>query len=144
MKTIKNFREYCGESLAALVNPVKNQLGANVGEFWQELENVNRSSCGAAAGFGGFIYYSETVRFWRKYRKQITAFMNYESESLGENVLSMVSKFKSLEDYTQDEIGRALYGRYDDDLTQIYNTFAWYALESVAFAYDNWSYELKH
>lgn len=144
MKTIKAFKEYCGKELAALVNPVKNQLGANVGEFWQELENVNRSYCGAAAGFGGFIYYSETVKFWRKYRKQITAFMNYESDSLGENIMSMVLNFKSLDGFTSDEIGRALYGKYDSDLNQIYNTFAWYALESVAFAYDNYNCEIEN
>jgi len=141
MKTLKGFKEYCGETLAALVVPVKNQLGVNMPEFWDELENISRSYCGAAAGFSGFIYYSETVKFWRAYRKKITAHMEQLAWELGENVLQMVCSFNGLKDYDQGDIARALYGRYDDDLTSIYNVFAWFALEEVANRYADYDYE---
>lgn len=142
MKTLKNFSEYCGETLGALVRPVKNQLGVNVAEFWQELEDVNRSYCGAAAGFSGFIYYVDTVKFWRKNRKAITRYMDELADGIGDaNKLAMVCGFNGLKDYEQDEIARALYGNYNDELDQIYNVFAWFALEEVAHAYDNFSYE---
>lgn len=144
MKTLRNFKEYCGETLGALVNPVKNQLGVNLPEFWDELDNVCRSPYGAAAGFSGFIYYSDTVSFWRAHRSDIKALMNEEADSMGESVLNMVCGFGGLKDYETEEIARALYGNYDDDLNQIYNVFAWFALEEVANAYSNWSYELEH
>ena len=141
MKTLKNFKEYCGENLAALVSPVKNQLGVNLPEFWAEMENVSKSYCGAAAGFGGFIYYSETVKFWRTYRPKIYAYMDQLADELGENVLQMVCGFNSLQGYETEEIARALYGNYNSDYDVIYNTFAWFALEEVANAYSNYSYE---
>lgn len=142
MKTLKNFIDYCGESLGALVRPVKNQMGCDVTEFWQHLNDVSRSYCGAAAGFTGFIYYSETVAFWRKNRKAITACMEELADDLGENLLQMVSNFNGFKGvYTDDELGRALYGNYNSDYDQIYNGFAWFALEEVANRYADYDYE---
>lgn len=141
MKTIKSFKEYCGETLAALVNPVKIQLGVDVEGFWSELENVSRSYCGAAAGFSGFTYYSETVNFWRKHRAKIYAYMEELADGIGENVLQMVCDFNGLKDYETEEVAKALYGNYNSDYDQIYNVFAWFALEEVANRYEDYSYE---
>lgn len=143
MKTIKNFKEYCGETLGALVYPVKNQMGVSRSDFWSELENVGRSYCGAAAGFGGFVYYSETVAFWRAHRPKIYAYMKELADGLGENVLSMVCSFNGLKDYETEEVARALYGNYNDEYDQIYNVFAWFALEEVASRYSDYCYELE-
>ena len=41
---------------------------------------------------------------------------------------------------TTDEVGRALYGNYDEKLLQIYNVFAWGALEEVAHWYEDFDY----
>lgn len=141
MKTLKNFKEYCGESLGALVNPVKAQTGCDLADFWQEMEDVSKSPCGAAGGFTGFIWYSETVAFWRKNRQKIYKLMKEQSEGLGENVLGMVCGFNGLKDYEAEDIARALFGNYNSDYDQIYNVFAWYALEEVAFYYSEWCYE---
>lgn len=142
MKSLRSFKEYCGGSLAALVVPVKNQLGcSSVSEFWDQLENVGRSPYGAASGFTGFIYYSETVAFWRAYRAKITKCLGDLAESLGEDTLHMVCSFNSLEGYEYDEIARALYGNYNSDYDYIYNTFAWFALEEVAHRYSDYEYE---
>lgn len=141
-KNLKNFKEYCGGSLAALVGAVKFQSGAgSVSEFFDYLENVTASPCGAAAGFTGFIYYSETVSFWRVHRAQITAYMRELAASLGESYFDMVCSFNCLHNYEQEEIGRALFGRYDEELTHIYNVFALFALEEVANRFSDFSYE---
>lgn len=127
--------------LATVAKAVANQMYGTTADTLQELANINQSSCGIAGGYAGFIYYTETVAFWRKNRAKISALMNYEADSLGENVLQMVSRFRSLKGFTADEIGRALYGRFSDDLTQIYNTFAWFAAEEVAYRFGEFCYE---
>lgn len=142
MKTLKNFKEYCGETLGALVNPVKNQMGVGLPGLWVELDNVSRSYCGAAAGFCGFIYYSETVSFWRAHRSKIYAYMEELADGIGENVLEMVCNFGGLKGiYETEEIARALYGNYNSEYDPIYNVFSWFALEEVAHRYADYSYE---
>lgn len=114
--------------LAAVAKAVKNQIGLPLADVVEELANISDCHCGMVA-------------FWRKNRAKISALMNYEADSLGENVLGMVSCFNSLQDYTADEIGRALYGNYNGDLTQIYNSFAWFAAEEVAYRFSDYCYE---
>lgn len=145
--TMKGFKGCLSTAMAALVEPVKRQLRAdNVEEFFEDLENVTRSHCGAAAGFTGFIYYTETSDFWIKYRKKIMKLAEEEAEEFGDgSVMDMVKKFKVLEnDWTDDEIGRALWGRFDQDLMYIYNAMAWYVLELMAYRYDEYKYEVEH
>jgi len=126
-----------------LINAVKRQTGRDWNDFQDFLRNVASSPCGAAGGFGGFIYYSETVEFWRRNRKIITERLNDLAFELGENTLQMVMSFGSVKDgdFSEDEIGRALYGRYNSDLEWIYNVFAWFALEEVANWYSDFEYE---
>lgn len=146
--TRANWRKFLKDSpaeLSAVAKTVIKQLGGYFPESLEALQNVSASPCGAAGGFGGFIYYSETVEYWRKNRKKITLLMEYQAEAIGyENTLEMVQNFNSLQgNYTTDEIARALYGRFDDNLTQIYNTFAWYALEEVAYLWNEFIYNLE-
>lgn len=70
MKSLRfnDFVEYSGIN-RKLINAVKNQAGCNWSEFQEYLENVANSPRGAAGGFCGFIYYSETTEFWRKKQK---------------------------------------------------------------------------
>ena len=65
--------------------------------------------------------------------------MEQEAEELCEgSVISMVKKFNSVKDnFSEDEIGRALYGKFDEDLYMLYDSFAKYALEEVAYWYDS-------
>ena len=139
---LKDFIEFTNTD-GKLIKAVKRQTGREWAEFQDELKNVSASPYGAASGFGGFIYYYETVEFWRRNRKVITEQLNELAFSLGENVMSMVMSFGGIKDgdFTEDEVGRALYGRYDDELQQIYNVFAWYALEEVANWYSDFEYE---
>ena len=128
--------------LSAVAVPVVRQLGGVNLDTLRTLRDVSNSYCGAAAGFSGFVYYTETAAFWRKNRAKIKALMNYEAEAFGEcSTFDMVCRFNSLKGFTADEVGRALYGNYSDDLTQIYNTFSWYALEEVAYRFGEYCYE---
>lgn len=139
---LKDFIEFTNTD-GKLIKAVKRQTGREWAEFQDELKNVSASPYGAAGGFDGFIYYYETVEFWRRNRKVITEQLNELAFSLGENVMSTVMSFGGIKDwdFSEDEVGRALYGRYDDELQQIYNVFAWYALEEVAHWYTDFEYE---
>lgn len=141
--TLKGLKEYCGETLGKLVIPVKNQLAADTKEeFFERLEDVCRSSCGAAAGFTGFTWYTETVDFWRRNRKKIMDYASELADGLGENTLNMVRQFNCLKgNFTEDEIGRALYGNFDIELEQIYNALAWFVLEEIAYKFSDFKYE---
>lgn len=146
MKSLRfnDFVEYSGID-RKLINAVKKQTGFNWSEFQDYLENVANSPCGAAGGFSGFIYYSETAKFWRKNRKLITRHMQGLANDLGENLMSMVLSFNSFKDgsFSEEEIGRALFGNFNEDYTQIYNVFAWYALEEVANRFSEFKYECE-
>ena len=115
-----------------LINAVKRQLG----EDWKEdLENVLRCSSGAAGGFRGFIYYSETTQFAKKNRKEIVKLLEEQAEDFGySGPIEMVRSFNCLKgfDATEREVARSLYGRPTEEDTQILNALAWYALEEVA------------
>lgn len=67
--------------------------------------------------------------------------MNYEAEQLGDTLFDMVCRFNSLQDFNAEEVGRALFGNYSAERTQIYNTFAWFALEEVAYRFGEYCYE---
>lgn len=88
---------------------------------------------GISGGFSNFIYYSDTIKFWRNNRKQITELLNELADSIGENVLDMIQSFNCLgSEYSIDEIGKCLYGNYSDlNSVQIYNAFAWFAAEEI-------------
>ena len=140
--TLKNFIEFTNTD-GKLIKAVKRQYGYGWDDFQDYLKNVSNSPCGAAGGFSGFIYYSETSGFWRRNRKIITKQLSELAFSLGENVLQMVMSFGGIKDgdFSEDEVGRALYGNYNPDLYQIYNVFAWFALEEAASWYSDFEYE---
>lgn len=135
--TLKGFCEYMGNE--ALVRAVKNQMGLGVADFFRELSEVRY----AAQGVTGFIYYSETVWFWRKNRKLITDMMKDLAESMGEGLVESVMNYVQVkkDGWAEEEVAMALYGNYNDELDQIYNIFAWGALEEVAFRYQDYEYE---
>jgi hypothetical protein len=105
-----------------------------------ELLSIYRDVCnhGADSGFNGFIYYYETVEFFRKAKNLIIEALAIDCDDLGISIIDMVSGFRCIcNDWSSDEIGRALYGPYNSDLDVIYNALAWYALEKVCFEIDS-------
>jgi hypothetical protein len=99
------------------------------------LENC--AEHGANVGFPGFIYYSDTIAFFRKNRKDIVNNIEQTAAEMGEDLIKMVQSFgvfRNSTPPTSDEVGKALWdSAYQyDELTNLYNVFAWYALEEVS------------
>lgn len=135
--TLKAFKEYGGQNLYAVALAVKKQTGLDKEDFFVLLNDVLKSPYGAAAGFCGFIYYRETVNFWRKNKANILRFAEEQAHETGENVVEFVAGFREIiGEYSTGEVAAALYGRYNEKFDYLYNILAWYALEEVAFNYD--------
>lgn len=138
IKTLKSFISEALHIEPKLIRAVVNQLGG-----WECLQmsapDITRH--GIMGGYRGFVYYHETVPFWRKNRKEILSLAIVQAEDYGGNdVIRMIQNFNCLSnkgkpDYSASEIGRALYGRYNDELDLIYNAMSWYASEEVARVY---------
>jgi hypothetical protein len=100
---------------------------------------------GADAGFGRFIYYKDTVAFFKKYKTDILNLAKQQAEDMDEDVLNMISNFNCLTsgqypnrkpDYAQMEIGEAIFGNNYTDYGIIQNAMAWYALEEVCRMFE--------
>lgn len=88
---------------------------------------------GISGGFGGFIYYSETVDFFNDNKDLILEQLEEMAFALGEDTFTMVSKFNCLsgQELTALEVVEAIYNDTDDS-TQVRNALAWFAAEEVA------------
>ena len=60
-------------------------------ELSQELKEV--SEHGADCGFSGFIYYADTIAFYKKHRQDIVQHMEQTAAELGTDIISMVQSF---------------------------------------------------
>lgn len=109
----------------------------------EELETVASCSCGAAGGFGGFIYYYETWDFFRCNRSEIVAALQDMAEAIGEGcAVDLVRGFNCFkgDQPTADEVGRLLWGEIpaewsdgaEIDEHNVANACAWFALEECA------------
>jgi hypothetical protein len=160
IKTIEGLRRYMknnSEFSYRTINNVITALGYSLkgSEDFKDL-SADFESCanyGANIGVHGFIYYCDTVAFYRKNRTDIVSHMENSASELGTDIISMVqnfSMFRNSEKPTADEIGKALWGRIQNDFEYktLYNLFAWYALEEVAYTWlryleDNPSYHAE-
>lgn len=118
-----------------LINAVKRNLGGSKSEIKDTLQDV--ANHGANAGFSGFIYYTDTVKFFKNNRAEIVALVKEYASEFDQTPIQFVASFRCLNgDYNdaegEAEISRALYGRLESDDTQIPNALAWFALEEVA------------
>jgi hypothetical protein len=159
--TAANMRRF-DINLSALDLAVIKQLDGearNVGHICEisadaaeELANVCRCSAGAAGGFRGFIYYSETREFTAKNRAAIVARLREQiDEGLftdknekPRGVVGAVVMFSCFKDEDpaeiEEEAARVLFGPLEDvrggDLDRVANALAWAALEDLAFRLD--------
>lgn len=86
----------------------------------------------------GFIYYTDTVKFYNAYRDLILQLAGNMAEEFGQSTINMIQNFRCFNgNYSADEIGKTLYGPKSNADTQIANALAWFALEEVARAYSN-------
>lgn len=126
-ETLKALIANSGHIQESLVRAVVRQSGGWK-SFKESAADMARSIDG---GFGGWIYYSETIPFAKRNRAAIASLAEYDASEFGTNVLEMIQGFGCIgKDHSQAEIARCLYGSGDD--TTILNGLAWYAAESVA------------
>jgi hypothetical protein len=108
----------------------------------ESLKNLsaNLADCakhGADGGFPGFTYYSDTLVFFRRNREDIVKNLELMATELGQDIIGMVQGFGVFRygtPPTPAEVGKALWGTgtLQDDLTSLYNVFAWFALEEIS------------
>ena len=103
---------------------------------------------GAAAGYGKFIYYSDTVTFAEAHREEISRKIKELADDLGESAVSLMCGFNCLKNYKdnsrdlENAVGFYLYGTEpeakidgsNDLAVLVFNAAAWFALEEVARA----------
>ncbi len=87
---------------------------------------------GADAGFGQFVYYSDTCKFFDDNRIEILRSVADMAEQLGEEPSSMVKSFGCLNGDFDSEVDQVIMGIDCDDDVQVKNALAWYALEETA------------
>ena len=117
-----------------LIRAVVRQIGG-WSSFKESAPDI--ANHGVDGGFGGFIYYSDTVKFAKRNMGSIRQLAREQAEEFGMGTLEMIQGFACLgDDYSIDDIGACLYGAGgSEDDTQIYNALTWYAGEEVARAY---------
>lgn len=112
-------------------------------ETYEELDNVGRSSCGMAGGYGNMIYYKDTCAFFDEHKDLILERIKDECFELGyANELDAINDFQSLkgENITLQDmmaINKEQGECEDFKHTQLKNSLAWYAGEQTAFRFDN-------
>lgn len=146
--TLNQFKKDAAHLDPKLIAAVVRQIGG-----WNAMKECAQdiSNYGAACGFAGFIYYSETEDFGRRHKEIIFDLLTQQADDCGEDVLKMIAGFNCLKSnaFTPAEVARAIYdrARTDDERhakTQVMNAFSWFALEEVARALTDIQYDQKH
>ena len=118
-----------------LINAVINQLGGT--DYLEDIRNN-----GMDGGFPGFTYYSDTVPFAMRNRKQIIELLQEMADSMGEDVVQMVSNFGVFRRGGMDAEDRQDLYKYlgggKPKGTTIPNVMAWFAAEEVARMFEKW------
>ena len=108
------------------------------GGFDQFKEQVNDVyNHGITGGFSGFIYYVDTVDFYKRNKKDILMFSMGESEEIDTDMIEMFSGFGCMKDLdiSKREIEEAVIFGKGEMVEQILNCLAWYIAESVCRLY---------
>jgi len=133
-------------TVASLAEAVRRQLGCEDSDgFFAVMRDVCDSPCGTDAGFPGFTWHSDTVGFFMRNRADIVRLAEEMADDIGEgSAVGMVRKFRGMEEFSQDEIGRALYDGSvspDDVEDCVCDVMAKLALSEVANAAVDWMAE---
>jgi hypothetical protein len=127
---------------ASTVNNVIKALGYPLkgsGNIFQGLcaDFINCAEHGADNNFSGFCNSYEMFVFFRKNHVDIINHMVGMAAEIGTDVISMIQEFNSFrhtEKPTPSDVGKALWDnrKYDNNLSSLYDVFAWYALEEMS------------
>lgn len=117
-----------------LMRAVKRQLGSTWKLDFQDINNH-----GIDGGFSGFIYYSDTVSFFKRNKAEIVELVKEMASEFGISPIEFVKSFNCLgkNDDWEAEIAECLYGRLSEDNLTVPNALAWFAGEEAAREYMN-------
>jgi len=124
-------------TVRSVISSLGYKLNGTKEDFF-ELSGIlsDCSKHGADCGFSGFIYYSDTIKFYRKHRQDIILHMENLAVELGLDIISLIQGFgifRNSQKPTASEISKALWeNRYREEHHTLYNVFAWYTLEEIA------------
>ena len=100
-------------------------------EFHETLYNVREH--GADAGYNGFTYNADTYCFTRDNLSAILDELRGVADDCGNETLTdCLSGFRRLKGLAKSEIEAGLMDDESESRVQVYNTLAWFALETVA------------
>lgn len=114
---------------------IVDQLGLSFTEVDDLRATLNDiHSYGIEGGFGGFIYYSDTVAFAEQNKADILDIARDMADALEvDGAYSLIAGFACLGDgYTADSVADAINNPAHEDYTQVLNAMAWFAAEEFA------------
>ena len=106
---------------------------------WQSFKEMAQDVAihGAGGGFGNFIYYADTVPFSRRNKKALLELCKDQAADyygIESGVCEFIAGFNCV-NLSREAIAIALYTGKGEDVTEVYNALAFYALEEVARRY---------
>lgn len=124
----------------SLKKAILEQIGTTKKEFKTNVSNYQN----AQNGIPGFAYYSDTHKFALDNQEDIIDLLEETADSLGEYVVEMVKNFGVFRGEMDKDEKKDLYkflgGNKNMDSYEthsVLNVLAWFAVESLAFEYDN-------
>jgi hypothetical protein len=147
INTIPGFIAYVRENSTWQISTIRNVITAlrynPTDEKIESLKDLSSQlvTCakhGADAGFPGFTYYQDTIHFFKHNRKDIVTNIGHTAAETGMDIIiKMVQSFGVFRYDTppaSGQVGKALWdsAHIYDELTTLYNVFAWYALEEIS------------
>ena len=106
---------------------------------WQSFKEMAQdvANHGADGGFGNFIYYTDTIAFTKRNKKALLELCKDQASDYyghGMTVPGFIAGFNCV-DCDAEAVAIALYTGKGDNVTEVYNALAFYALEEVARRY---------
>ena len=133
MKTLKEFinNSHLDEKL---IRATVKQFGGWE-SFVESAQDV--ANHGIDGGFHGFVYYVDTVKFAKKFRKLIVDMAKQLAEDIGDGgAFALIAGFNCFQGnkFSEGDIAEAIYTQ-TEDTQAVMNALAWFAGEEVARSY---------
>lgn len=113
-----------------IIDKVIEQFGDS--EYFKEVA-PDIANYGAAGGYNGFVYYSDTVPFGESMRELLKPELQQLADDCGKDgIFSLLNTFNGLSELTQDQIAEGWYESESEHHIEVMNTLSWFSLEEVA------------
>lgn len=121
----------------SLQNAVLAQIGVSKKEFKKNVSDYQN----AQNGIQGFTYYSDTHSFAMDNQSDIIELLEEQADDFGQEVFEMVSGFgvfrNGMDKQDKKDLYNFLGGNKQTEQGTVTNVLAWFAVETLAFEWDN-------